>query len=71
MLDMVSLYLSFIQGTYIQHMFQCLCPLQQIVHHFFVPLMDDKNLIIEAQVVRALFILQILNSTQALLRQHC
>ena len=43
-------------------MLQCLCPLQQIiVRHFFEPLMDDKNLIIEAQMVKALFVLQILD----------
>ena len=40
---------------------KCLDPLQQIiVYHFFDPLMDDKSLIIEAQVVKALFVLQIL-----------
>ena len=54
------------------HMLQCLYPLQQIiVHHFFGPLMDDKNLIIGAHVAKALFVLQILDSTQALLHQHC
>ena len=47
-------------------------PLQQIiVHQFFYPLMDDKNLIIKAQMVKALLLLQILDSIQALLRQHC
>ena len=34
-------------------------------------MMDDKNLIIQAHVVRALFALQILDSIQALLHQHC
>ena len=53
-------------------MLQCLCQLQQtIVHHLFGHLMDDKNLIIEAQAAGVLFILQILNSTQELLHQHC
>ena len=42
-----------------------------IVHHILVPLMDGKNLIIEAQVVKALIFLQIRDSTQALHRQHC
>ena len=52
-------------------MLKCLYPLQQaIVHHFFGPLMDDKNLIIRAQVAEALFVLQILDSIQALLHQH-
>ena len=52
-------------------MLQCLCPLQQIiVHRFFDCLMDDKNLIIQAEVGKALFVLQILNSIQALLHQH-
>ena len=47
-------------------------PLQQIlVHQFLHPLMDDKNLIIKAQMVKALFLLQILDSIQALLHQHC
>ena len=54
------------------HMLQCLYPPQQIIiHHFFGPLMDDKNLITGAQAVKALFVLQILNSIQALLHQHC
>ena len=53
-------------------MLQCLYPLQQIiVNHFFGPLMDDKNLIIAAQVVKALFPLQILENIQALPLQHC
>ena len=53
-------------------MLQSLYPLQQIVVlHFFDSLMDDKNLIIQAQMVKALFILQILDSIQALLYQHC
>ena len=53
-------------------MLQYLCPLQQIiVCHFFEPLMDDKNLIIEAQVVKALLVLQMLDSIQAFLHQHC
>ena len=44
-----------------------LCPQQQIIiHHFFDPLMGDKNLIIQAKVVRALFVLQILDTIQAL-----
>ena len=34
-------------------------------------LMDDKKLIIEAQAVKALFNLQMLDSIQALLHQHC
>ena len=52
----VSLRLSFIQGTCMGHMLQCLYPLQQIiVHHFLVPLKDDKNLIIGAEAVKALF----------------
>ena len=38
---------------------------------FFEPLMDDKNLIIWAHVAKALFLLQILDGTQALLHQHC
>ena len=38
---------------------------------FFDPLMDDKNLIIVAQVVKTLFVLQILDSIQALLHRHC
>ena len=41
-------------------------PKQIIVHYFFVSLMDDKNLIIYAHVVKALFLLQILDSIQAL-----
>ena len=53
-------------------MFQCLNPLQQIiVHHFWGSLMDDKNLIIEAQGVKVLFVLQIHDSIQPLLHQHC
>ena len=53
-------------------MLQCLYPLRQIiVHHLFGPLMDDKNLTTEDQVVKALFVLQILESIQALLLQHC
>ena len=53
-------------------MFQYLYPLQQIIaHHFFVSLMDDKNLIIQAQVVKALIFLQIFDSIQVLLHQHC
>ena len=49
-----------------------LSPLQQIlIHHIFDPLMDDKNLIIEGQAVKALFVLQILDSIQALLHQNC
>ena len=44
-------------------MLQCLYPLQQIIfHHFFGPLMDDKNLLIEPQLVKALFVLQILDN---------
>ena len=38
---------------------------------FFGPLMDHKNLIPEAQVLKALFVLQILNSIQALLHHLC
>ena len=38
---------------------------------FFEPLMDDKNLITQAQGAKVLFVLQILDSTQALLYQHC
>ena len=53
-------------------MLKCLYPSQQIiVHHFLDSLMDDKNLIIQAQVVKALFVLQIRDSTQALAHQHC
>ena len=53
-------------------MLQSWYPLQQIiVRHFFGPLMDDESLISEAQVVKALFVLQILDSIQALLHQHC
>ena len=53
-------------------MLQCLYPLQQIiVQHLFRPLMDDKNLIIGVKVVKALFVLQLIVSTQALLHQHC
>ena len=37
----------------------------------FDSLMDDKNLIIRAEVVKALFVLQMLNSIQTLLHQHC
>ena len=49
-------------------MLQCLYQLQKIiVHRFFGPLMDDKNLIIEAKLVKALFVLQILDSIQVLL----
>ena len=47
-------------------------PLQQIIiHHFFDPLMDNKNLINKVQVVKALFVLKILDSIQALLHHHC
>ena len=52
-------------------MLKCLYPPQQIIVRHFVSLMDDRNLIIQAQVVRALFVLQILNSIQALLYQDC
>ena len=53
-------------------MFQCLCPLQQRrVDHFFDPLMYDKNLITVTLAVKALFALQILDSIQPLLHQHC
>ena len=55
-------------------MLQCLYPLQQMIaRHFFVSLMDDNNLTIQAHVVNALFIffLQIRDSVQALLHQHC
>ena len=49
-----------------------LYPLQQIIiHHFLDPLMDRKNLLIGAQVVKTLFVLQILDSVQPLLHQHC
>ena len=63
-------------------MLQCLYQLQQIiVHHFFDSLLNDKNLITQAEMVKALFIififfffffffLQIRNSTQVLLHQH-
>ena len=44
---------------------------QIIVHHVFGYLMDDKNLIIVAQVAKALFVLQRPDSIQALLHQHC
>ena len=73
MVDIVSLHLSaFIYGTRAWHMLQCLYPPQQtIVHNFFDSLMDDQNLIIQAQVVKAVFVLQILDNIQALLHQHC
>ena len=52
-------------------MLQHLYPLQKIiVHHFFEPLMDDKNLITQAQVARILFSLKIRDSIQTLLHQH-
>ena len=38
---------------------------------FLVPLMDGKNQITEVQVVKALFVLQILDIIQALPHQHC
>ena len=38
---------------------------------FFDPLMDDKNLITRAQVEKALFALQILDSIQPMLHQYC
>ena len=38
---------------------------------FLEPLMNGKNLITEAQAVKALFVLQILDSIQALLHQDC
>ena len=38
---------------------------------FLGSLMDDKNLIIEAQVVKPLFVLQIPDSIEPLLHQHC
>ena len=44
---------------------------QIIIHHFFDPLMDGKYVIIGAQLVNALFVLQILDSIQALFHQHC
>ena len=72
MLRILSLRLSFIEVTCIGHMFQCLCPLQQRrVDHFFDPLMYDKNLITVTLAVKALFALQILDSIQPLLHQHC
>ena len=72
MLCIVSLHLSSIYGTCIGHILQCLYPLQHtIVRHFFGSLMDDKNLIIEAQGVKALFVLKILNSIQPFFHQHC
>ena len=37
---------------------------------FFGRLMDDKNLISETQVVKDLFVLEILNIIQPLLHQH-
>ena len=53
-------------------MLQCLYPMQQIiVHHFFVSLMDDRNLIIRAQVAKVLFFLQIRDSIQVVLHQRC
>ena len=58
MLRIVFLCLSFSEGPCVVHMLPGLCPLQQIIiHHFLYPLMDDKNPIIEAQVVKALFVL--------------
>ena len=63
MLHIVFLRLSlFIQGTCINHMLKC---------QMDGSLMDGKNLITEAQVVKALFALQILDSIQPLLHQHC
>ena len=38
---------------------------------FLVPLMDGKNQITKVQVIKALFVLQILDSIQALPHQHC
>ena len=71
MLDIVSLCLYLFKG-YAGHMLPSLYPLQQIiVHHFFDPLMDCKNLIIKAQVAKALFVLQMLDIIQALLHQYC
>ena len=53
-------------------MLQCMYPLQQIIaDHFFEPPKDDKNLLINAQVVKALFVLQIRDSIQALPHQRC
>ena len=37
---------------------------------FFVAMKDDKNLIIQAQVAKVSFVLQMLDSIQALLHQH-
>ena len=52
-------------------MLQYLYPLQQIIfHHFFGPLMDDKNLAIEPQLVKAFFVLQILDSVYVCLRAN-
>ena len=42
-----------------------------IILHFFGPMIDDKNLIIEAQVVKALFVLQIRDSIQTSPHQRC
>ena len=53
-------------------MFPGLHPLQQIIiHHFFDPQMDDKNLIIKAHMVKALFVLQILDSIQTNIFDVC
>ena len=38
---------------------------------FFGPPKDDKNLIIEAQVVKVLFVLEILDSIKASSHQRC
>ena len=38
---------------------------------FFVTLMDDKNLITQAQVAKTLFFLQIRDIIQALFQQRC
>ena len=38
---------------------------------FFGSLIDGKSLTIVAQGAKVLFVLQILNSIQALLHQHC
>ena len=49
-----------------------LCSLEQIIaHHFCLSgLVESKNLTNGAQMVRVLFVLQILYSTQVLIHQH-
>ena len=57
-----------VQGIYCQASTHCN---KKNSSSFFDPLMDEKNLIIETKVVKSLFVLQILDSIQALLHKHC